>query len=255
VMIATNRPEGAAWYNLDDVVSALAAAIPVYSPILKIAPPAGFRIAGQKIPRQPHRYSGRTAMLAQIDVNEPRPPSDLDSPLAFSMEGYEGEPPPPLITHYWAPGWNSVQALNKFQDEVGGPLLGGDPGQRLIEPAPGAEVSYFHDVPAACSPREGEWLIVPIYHIFGSEELSILSPGIAERSPQPYLALNPEDASGLRVNDGDEIELALDGSIHRLLVKLQPALPSGVAGLPAGMRELPGISLPAWGKLSRGRKA
>jgi NADH-quinone oxidoreductase subunit G len=255
VMIATNHSDGAAWYNLDDVASALAAAIPICSPILKIAPPAGFRIAGRKIPRQPHRYSGRTAMLAQIDVNEPQPPADPDSPLAFSMEGYEGEPPPPFITHYWSPGWNSVQALNKFQDEVGGPLLGGDPGQRLIEPASGAEASYFHDVPAAFEPRESEWLIVPLYSIFGSEELSILSPGIAERSPQPYLALNPEDASGLRVNDGEEIELTLDGSIHRLPVKLRPTLPRGIAGLPAGLRELPGRALPAWGNLTRGRKA
>jgi NADH-quinone oxidoreductase subunit G len=254
VMIATNRSEGAgaAWYNLDDVAFALAAALPVCSPILKIAPPAEFRIEGQKIPRQPHRYSGRTAMLAQIDVNEPRPPNDPDSPLAFSMEGYEGEPPPPFIMRYWAPGWNSVQALNKFQAEVGGPLLGGDPGQRLIEPASGAEVSYFRDVPAAFKPRESEWLIVSLYHIFGSEELSTLSHGIAERSPRPYLALNPIDASGLRVNDGEEIVLALDGSIHRLPVLLQPALPSGVAGLPMGLRELPKIVLPAWGSLSRG---
>jgi NADH-quinone oxidoreductase subunit G len=255
VMIATNHPLGAAWYNLDDVASALAAAIPVFSPVLKIAPLAGFRIAGRKIPRQPHRYSGRTAMLAQIDVNEPQPPADDDSPLVFSMEGYEGEPPPPLITHYWAPGWNSVQALNKFQDEVGGPLRGGDPGQRLIEPAAAAKVSYFHEIPEAFKRRESEWLIVPLYQIFGSEELSILSPGIAERAPQPYLVLNPEDASRLSVNDGEEIELALNGLIHRLPVKFQPELPAGVAGLPAGLRELPEIDLPAWGNLSRGRKA
>jgi NADH-quinone oxidoreductase subunit G len=145
-----------------------------------------------------------------------------------------------------------VQALNKFQEEVGGPLLGGDPGQRLIEPASDAEAAYFRDVPAAFKPRESEWLIVPLYHIFGSEELSTLSHGIAEQSPQPYLALNPVDASGLRVNDGEEIELTLNGSIHRLPVKLQPALPSGIAGLPAGLRKLPETALPAWGSLARG---
>ena len=37
------------------------------------------------------------------------------------MEGYEDQPPAPLISRYWSPGWNSVQALNKFQQEVGGP--------------------------------------------------------------------------------------------------------------------------------------
>ena len=74
-------------------------------------------------------------MHANIDVHEPKPPDDPDSPLAFSMEGYPRRSRPPrLIPRFWAPGWNSVQAVNKFQDEVGGPLRGGDPGRRLIEP-------------------------------------------------------------------------------------------------------------------------
>jgi NADH-quinone oxidoreductase subunit G len=254
LMIAANRSEGAAWHNLDDIASALAATLPDFSPILKIAPPAGFRIAGQKIPREPHRHSGRTAILAHIDVNEPPPPADPDSPLAFSMEGYDGIPPSPLITHYWASGWNSVQALNKFQDEIGGPLRGGDPGQRLIKTVPGGEVSYYQNVPAPFESRESEWLIVPLYQIFGSEELSILSRGIAERSPQPYLALNPGDASDLRVIEGEEMELVVDGLSHRLPIQLWPSLPRGIAGLPAGLRELPVIALPVWGSLSRGSR-
>ena len=40
-----------------------------------------------KIPRQPHRYSGRTAMLANIKVSEPQQPLDSETPFAFSMEG------------------------------------------------------------------------------------------------------------------------------------------------------------------------
>ncbi len=109
--------------------------LPAFADVPAIAPPADFRMVGQKIPRQPHRYSGRTAMTANVDVHEPQPPDDPDSPLAFSMEGYDGQPPPALLPAFWAPGWNSVQALNKFQIEVGGPLRGGDPGRRLIEPA------------------------------------------------------------------------------------------------------------------------
>ena len=59
-------------------------------------------------------------MLANISVHEPEPPEDPDAPFSFSMEGYLGHPPPALIPRFWAPGWNSVQAVNKFQDEVGG---------------------------------------------------------------------------------------------------------------------------------------
>ena len=37
----------------------------------------------------------------------------------------------------------------------------------------------------------GQWLAVPLYHIFGSEELSVLAPAIAESRPHGYVALNP----------------------------------------------------------------
>jgi NADH-quinone oxidoreductase subunit G len=250
-MIAAVRERATTWRNLDDITAAIARELPVFEPILKIAPPASFRVAGEKIPRQPHRYSGRTAMLANITVHEPKPPNDPDSPLAFSMEGYEGQPPSPLITRFWSPGWNSVQALNKFQSEVGGPLRGGDPGQRLIEPAQVAKATYFTEAPAAFRPRDGQWLVTPLHHIFGSEELSALSPGVAERSPQPYLALNLHDAVARRVSEGDEVELVLDGVVYRLPVRFHPALPRGVAGLPVGLRELPWAALPGWGTVSR----
>ena len=36
--------------------------------------------------------------------------------------------------------------------------------------------------------RAGEWLILPLHEIFGSEELSRLAPAVAERVPQSYLA-------------------------------------------------------------------
>ncbi|HEV2666464.1 MAG TPA: molybdopterin-dependent oxidoreductase, partial [Blastocatellia bacterium] len=251
LMIAAGREQAEAWRALDDITAAIARELPVFEPILKIAPPASFRIEGEKIPRQPQRYSGRTAIFANITVHEPKPPDDPDSPLAFSMEGYEGQPPSPLITRFWSPGWNSVQALNKFQSEVGGPLRGGDPGRRLIEPSQVEKAAYFDETPAAFRRRDGEWLVTPRYHIFGSEELSALSPGVAERAPQPYLALNPDDAGELLVSEGEEVELVLDGAVYRLPVRFHPALPRGVAGLPAGLRELPWAALPGWGTVSR----
>jgi NADH-quinone oxidoreductase subunit G len=237
-MIAAGRSELEAWRELDDVLVAMAEALPVFEAIPAIAPPVGFRVAGQKIPRQPARYSGRTAMHANVDVSEPKPPDDPDSPLAFSMEGYEGQPPAALTPRFWAPGWNSIQALNKFQSEVGGPLHGGDPGRRLIEPSQGGEATYFDVVSTPFKTRVGEWLVVPIYHIFGSEELSILTPGVAELAPQPYLGLSAKDVAALQVSEGEEVQIAVSGRLYYLPVKSVPSLPSGVAGLPAG---LPGL--------------
>jgi NADH-quinone oxidoreductase subunit G len=241
----------AAWQNVDDVRSALAKALPVFAPILDIAPPAGFRVAGQKIARQPERYSGRTAMLAHLTVHEPKPPDDPDSPLTFSMEGFHGQPPSALIPRFWAPGWNSAQAINKFQIEVGGTLRGGDPGIRLVEPAQDGDPGYFRDVPAAFQRREDEWLVIPLYHIFGSEELSVLTPGIAQQTPEPYVALNADDAARLQLKAGDPVELPWGRQTQRLSIRISSALPPGMAGVPAGLPGMPGLGLPVWARISK----
>ena len=183
--------------------------MPVFEAVPGIAPAASFRVVGMKIPRQPHRYSGRTSMHANVSVHEPKPPDDQDSALSFSMEGYEGQPPSAIIPRFWSPGWNSVQALNKFQSEVGGPLRGGDPGLRLIEPTQAEQKSHFREIPEAFQRRKDEWLIVPIYHIFGSEELSAIAPAIAERVPEPYLMLNDEDAADLDIAGGGVVQVDL----------------------------------------------
>jgi len=248
---AAGRGAANPWPGLDDLLAALARAMPVFRDVPAIAPPAGFREVGQRIPRQPHRYSGRTAMTADVDVHEPEPPPDPDSPLAFSMEGYPGQPPAPLIPRYWAPGWNSSAALGRFQIEVGGPLHGGDPGRRLVAPAPAEGSPYFKDVPAAFVPREGEWLVVPAWHIFGSEELSVLAPGIAELAPKPYVAVGPEAAARLGVGEGDEVTLTVGALVERLPVRVRPALAEGLAALPVGLPGMPVVALPAWGRLAK----
>jgi NADH-quinone oxidoreductase subunit G len=166
-------------------------------------------MVGQRIPRQSHRYSGRTAIHAAASVHEPQPPDDPDSPLAFSMEGCQNQPPSSLIPRFWAPQWNSVQSVNRFQEEVAGPLRDGNPGQRLIEPGAGAKVEYFTEVPEAFERRDGYLLVVPGYHVFGSEELSMLSSGVAELAPMPYIAVNPEDAGRLIVRENGLVDVAL----------------------------------------------
>jgi NADH-quinone oxidoreductase subunit G len=239
MMLAAGHAEAARLQTLDDVLAAIAAELPVFTQVPSIAPPATFRMADQKIPRQPHRYSGRTAMFANVTIHEPQTPPDPDSALAYSMEGYQGMPPGSLLPREWAPGWNSPQAVNKFQEEIAGPLIGGDPGRRLIEPRADAAVSYFGELPAAFAARPGQWWIVPLYHCFGSEEQSIFSPGVAEIAPKPYVALGPRDAAALQVQDGEPVEMEIAGKVRSLPVKIAAGLPEGAVGLPVG---LPGMS-------------
>lgn len=227
------------WTQLDHVIDAAIAKLPQLAGIKDAAPDATFRIRGQKLAREPHRYSGRTAMRANISVHEPRQPQDKDTMFAFSMEG-NNQPSAPRsqIPFAWAPGWNSPQAWNKFQDEVGGKLRHGDPGVRLIE-ASASGLEYFTAVPAGFQAEEGQWRIAPYYHLFGSDELSQRSPVFQSRMPQPYIKLNPADAAKLGVNEGAMISFRVDGQTLSLPLVISAGLTAGQVGLPMGM---PGIA-------------
>jgi NADH-quinone oxidoreductase subunit G len=227
------------WTQLDHVIDACIKQFPELAGIKDAAPDASFRIRGQKLAREPHRYSGRTAMRANISVHEPRQPQDQDSMFAFSMEG-NNQPGAARsqVPFAWAPGWNSPQAWNKFQDEVGGHLRHGDPGVRLIEAADG-QLDYFSDVPARFTQQEGSWLIAPYYHLFGSDEMSARSPVFQSRMPQATVRLNPADAAKLGVNEGAMLTFSWEGQAITLPLTLSEGLAPGQVGLPMGM---PGIA-------------
>ena len=250
IMAAAGHPRTLSWQNLDDVTAAMGEEIRALKTLRDRCPGAALRLAGQKVPRQTHRASGRTAISAHFAVHEPKPPDDPDSPLAFSMEGFAGNPPPALIARFWAPGWNSVQSVNKFQKEVGGPLAGGDPGVRLFDVKDGEKPSYFQaNFSSVKALGAGEVLVVPIHHVFGSEELSVRAPGIAGLCPTPYVAVNMDDAHARNLQDGQMIGISFPGIELHFPVRINESLPPGVAGLPAGVQGLSGIKLPACGYL------
>ncbi|MEN5014822.1 NADH-quinone oxidoreductase subunit NuoG [Erwinia sp. Eh17-17] len=226
------------WSQLDHVIDACVAELPQLAGIKEAAPDASFRIRGQKLSRSPHRSSGRTAMRANISVHEPRQPQDKDTMFSFSMEG-NNQPGAARsqIPFAWAPGWNSPQAWNKFQAEVGGKLRNGDPGVRLIE-AGTPQLGWFENVPAAFTGQERVWRVAPYFHLFGSEEMTQRAPVIQQRMPEAYVVVNPEDASILGVNAGAAVEFTCQGETLRLPVRFSSNLQAGQVGLPLG---LPGI--------------
>lgn len=236
---STLQDKSVDWTQLDQVTAAVADSSSLLASIRDAAPSASFRIKGLKLAREPHRYSGRTAMRANISVHEPRQPQDKDSPFAFSMEGYAGSAEPrQQIPFAWSPGWNSPQAWNKFQDEVGGHLRAGDPGVRLIE-AKGATLPWFA-VAAPFNPAQGTWQVVPFHHLFGSEENSSRAAPIQERMPEPYVALAKSEADRLGVNDGAMLALRVKGQALRLPLQIREELAAGLVGLPAGLPGIPG---------------
>ncbi|MEQ1584957.1 MAG: NADH-quinone oxidoreductase subunit NuoG [Cyclobacteriaceae bacterium] len=239
------------WKNFDSITMALVQGEKNFTGIEKVSLSSGYRMNdGQRIPREPHRYSGRTAMLANVAVSEPKPPEDPDSGMSYTMEGTRALPPSSMIPFFWSPGWNSVQSVNKYQEEVGAALRGGDPGIRLFE-ANGNQVQYFNDVPEKFKSVENKLWIVPIHHIFGSEELSAKASSVSKRVPQPYLLLNNEDAVKLNLKESDTIEVEMDGQQIKLPMKLSPSLSMGLAALPIGLPKLSFVELPAWAIVKR----
>jgi NADH-quinone oxidoreductase subunit G len=242
------------WTQLDTVTAACAAAVPALAAIGRAAPDASFRIDGMKLARSPHRYSGRTATRANLSVHEPRASQDVDSALAFSMEGFNGahagEHPGALIPFAWSPGWNSPQAWNRFQDEVGGHLRAGDPGVRLIEPA-GGESHYFAVPAVASESRPGQLRAVPLYSLFGSDEMSARS-AVAERAPEAVAVLAAADADRLGVAVGEHIRLNVNGARVQLPVRISAGFSAGDIGLTAGLDGVPVFTAGDWVALEVG---
>ncbi|MHA4842763.1 NADH-quinone oxidoreductase subunit NuoG [Flavitalea antarctica] len=235
----------------DELLAGLESSMPQFEGISGAAPGQDFRIHGEMIPREPHRYSGRTAMLANLSVSEPKPRQDSDSPMTFTMEGFQGIPPSPLIPFFWSPGWNSVQSVNKYQHEPGGSLKGGDPGRRLFEQKHHAETVQFTDPPEAFTQREQKWLLLPAFHVFGSEELSTASRVINELAPEPSMNLSPRDAAQLHAVEGSILRLQAEHEEIVLPLKIKQDLCNGIVLITASATGMPAVKWGSWVSLRK----
>ncbi|RAW00307.1 NADH-quinone oxidoreductase subunit NuoG [Pseudochryseolinea flava] len=241
------HPKLQTWQNFEDISKAMASEEPMLQNIDEVNPAVDFRIVGQRIPREPHRFSGRTSMHAHIQVSEQKPPTDDDSPLSYTMEGTRIQPPSAMIPFYWSPGWNSVQSVAKYQHEVGGSLKDGDSGIRLLEANAASSLVYFQGIPEAFVPLEHHLWIVPTYHIFGSEEMSAKSASIQKRIPTPYLLISAVDANIYHLKEQDIIKVSIANISYSFPIKINRNIPVGMAALPYGLCDAPINALPEWG--------
>jgi NADH-quinone oxidoreductase subunit G len=83
--------------------------------------------------------------------------------------------------------------------------------------------------------------LIPVFHIFGSEELSRHAPGIAELSPRAYAGVNPADAAVLGVKAGETITISLERQSISLPVVFRDDLARGLIAVPAGISPLTGF--------------
>ncbi len=236
------------WATSEDVMKSLADENSFFKPAESLSELSEWRSnAGQKIPRMPHRYTGRTAKDSHITIVEPRPPKDDGSPFAYTMEGTQNPPPEPLVNRYWSPGWNSENAINKFRIETGQPPHGFCDGSRLFNNAKPLKPADFPNMELA----KGAVWIIPKVFVFGSEELSALAPGIAELAPSPEISINSSLAASIGVSSGDSVLFKVNGREYNLPVLVDDSIANNVAVVPFGLPETLGIVNPIQATLRR----
>ena len=225
--------------HLDQVITACAQSNKDLKGLIDVAPLNSFRNLGSKIPRQTHRYSGRTAMNSGVSVHEPQQPKDHESPLSFSMEGLNRDQPSSLTPFVWSPGWNSNQSLQKFQSEVDGPLKGGSSGVRLIKSSQfGAVVSS--EVGEVIL-KQHQWHLVPMHQIHGSDELSGHTDEMVELAGHGFIAIGEKVAEKLSVSPGDGL-LVRQGDLECALeVRILSRVAKNCIGFSVGYAETRGL--------------
>ena len=218
--------------SLYELTQACAENIAGCSAMTQLCPAPDFNFAGMKVPRQQHRYSGRTAMRADVNVHEPKQEQDENGVMSFSMEGVPATKDSTVFNTPWSGGWNSNQSVFKFQKHTGEALKQAGHGVRLINNE-SSESNYkqWQENDAAA---EG-FATVPLYHIFGSEELSGFTPAIKEKATSAYVALNSEDAKKLGLNESDGV--SIDGKISLPFI-IRDSLARGSVGVSVGLSGL-----------------
>ncbi|QDP00856.1 NADH-quinone oxidoreductase subunit NuoG [Thalassotalea sp. PS06] len=168
-----------------------------------------------KSARQPMRYSGRTAMIANQTVHEPKNPIDTDSPYSFSMEGPgksddRGHTLPKPFS--WAPGWNSNQSVSKYQIRVSGPIA---ERQALFSVA--GNFTYALETETTPSSANSKTIetkingitIRKLEHLFANDELTDKVAEFRLMSPPPCLVVHVNDVSELAADNPEYISIDL----------------------------------------------
>ncbi len=126
------------------------------------------------------------------------------------------------------------------------------PGLQLDEPwpfsRPEPEVRW---VPAQTSPGQGEGLVVvPASPLFRRGTMAGRCRGLPELAGEPTVGLHPEDAGGLGVQDGGQVEVEADGAAVRVRARRTDQVRPGHVLVPVGFPEFPRSR---WGGGTRAR--
>ncbi|TLU64185.1 NADH-quinone oxidoreductase subunit NuoG [Thalassotalea litorea] len=191
-----------------------------------------------KSARQPMRYSGRTAMIANQTVHEPKNPVDSDSPYSFSMEGPgndDGYGHALPRSFSWAPGWNSNQSISKYQVKVGGVMSNRADMIRLVgqsEPSASRAQTSSSAKRNHRSQRILGLQLRQLEHLFANDEFAGKIAEFNLMAPPPCLLINTDDTGKFNQGTVSHVRVELTDN-SSFIVQLIPCadIAKGVAYL------------------------
>ncbi|CAL4042335.1 NADH-quinone oxidoreductase subunit G [Buchnera aphidicola (Takecallis arundicolens)] len=234
--------------TLDDVIEHYIRDIPIFKVIQHVAPNAKYRILGKKIARSPHRISSRTAIFSEFNIHEPGQNNDINTMFSFSMEGIQ-QPNQDVeyVPFVWSPGWNSIQAWNKYIFDKNNY----NSGMRIFQ-TNGVKKEYFFNKINITYDQDCDWKIIPYYVLFGSEELSQNSDIIRNKCSVLYALVNEKYRNKFCLKQDCMIEFECLDQIFQLLIKFSSKIPLKTLGLPLGFPNMSRILLGCTVKNIRG---
>jgi NADH-quinone oxidoreductase subunit G len=150
----------------------------------------------------------------------------------------------------WSPGWNSNEAINKFQEEINGPLKGGEAGLRLFDGLQGLPLISSTPIPSITI-GAGQILAHSQSHLFASDQASHLSTALRQRSAILSARIHPQTAAQMGLTEVLEVCVELAQVQWRLPLTLDASMAMDLLLLPGHYQAPISVGhLPAAVKLS-----
>jgi NADH-quinone oxidoreductase subunit G len=169
---------------------------------------------------QTPRVSGRTAMLANQTVHEPKPFGEAGAPYKQSMEGtLAGQDKAQPLAYSWSPGWNSNQSNHKFRDEYRGDEIAAQAGVHCIT---GTQNDHWFKWQNDWSKNnKAQWQILPLQKVFGSDSLSLQALPIDQLKVPAQIVVTSGQAEKLGLEAGQLVYCDDNTTLLQLVVSPQ----------------------------------
>jgi NADH-quinone oxidoreductase subunit G len=92
--------------------------------------------------------------------------------------------------------------------------------------------------------------VLPLHHIFGSEELSAKAAPVASRIPEAHVVISVADSLRLGLDENSRVSLSVDATSVRLPIRISPFIRQGAVGVPVGLQGVPVLPAEAWVRVS-----